>query len=244
MLRKIKKLQKPNLGSRGGTIWWFWCKKVWNRSSLTAWKGNYLQEDIDVFFYETTQFTNQLLVLLFYYFLSLHVCLLFVVQTLRTAALFASVSAGCSSGSRGSFPSRTSSRCGRWDCFLTKPLGKHNICRLFTFCFPPQVLWTRLPCDNFHLLIACSILESQRGELIGSDHDFNTILKVKYRRQVDVWVNMFSSSSLPTDPQHINELTMKLDLQAILCEAEAIYQQLVCCKVRRRALIRAAGATM
>ncbi|XP_013888909.1 TBC1 domain family member 17 [Austrofundulus limnaeus] len=69
-----------------------------------------------------------------------------------------------------------------------------------------EVLWTRLPCDNFHLLIACSILESQRGELIGSDHDFNTILK------------------------HINELTMKLDLQGILCEAEAIYQQLLCCK--------------
>ncbi|KAK7938412.1 hypothetical protein WMY93_001738 [Mugilogobius chulae] len=69
-----------------------------------------------------------------------------------------------------------------------------------------EVLWTRLPCENFHLLIACSILESQRGELIGSDHDFNTILK------------------------HINELTMKLDLQSILCGAEAIYLQLVSCK--------------
>ncbi|KAM9780156.1 TBC1 domain family member 17 [Neosynchiropus ocellatus] len=69
-----------------------------------------------------------------------------------------------------------------------------------------EVLWTRLPCDNFHLLIACSILQSQRGELIGSDHDFNTILK------------------------HINELTMKLDLQSILCGAEAIYLQLVQCK--------------
>ncbi|XP_029913158.1 TBC1 domain family member 17 [Myripristis murdjan] len=69
-----------------------------------------------------------------------------------------------------------------------------------------EVLWTRLPCDNFHLLIACSILESQRGELIGSDHDFNTILK------------------------HINELTMKLDLQTVLCGAEAIYLQLVQCK--------------
>uniref|UniRef100_A0A7N8XWE5 TBC1 domain family, member 17 n=1 Tax=Mastacembelus armatus TaxID=205130 RepID=A0A7N8XWE5_9TELE len=42
-----------------------------------------------------------------------------------------------------------------------------------------EVLWTRLPCNNFHLLIACSILESQRGELIGSNHDFNTILKVR-----------------------------------------------------------------
>uniref|UniRef100_A0A8C6KAH8 TBC1 domain family member 17 n=1 Tax=Nothobranchius furzeri TaxID=105023 RepID=A0A8C6KAH8_NOTFU len=69
-----------------------------------------------------------------------------------------------------------------------------------------EVLWTRLPCDNFHLLIACAILKSQRGELIGSNHDFNTILK------------------------HINELTMKLDLQGILQEAEAIYLQLVQCK--------------
>ncbi|KAM7387430.1 hypothetical protein PAMA_009852 [Pampus argenteus] len=69
-----------------------------------------------------------------------------------------------------------------------------------------EVLWTRLPCDNFHLLIACSILQSQRGELIGSDHDFNTILK------------------------HINELTMKLDLQSVLRGAEAIYLQLVQCK--------------
>ncbi|KAA8585470.1 hypothetical protein FQN60_004164, partial [Etheostoma spectabile] len=69
-----------------------------------------------------------------------------------------------------------------------------------------EVLWTQLPCDNFHLLIACSILKSQRGELIGSDHDFNTILK------------------------HINELTMKLDLQTVLQGAEAIYLQLTACK--------------
>uniref|UniRef100_A0A8C1M2Q3 TBC1 domain family, member 17 n=1 Tax=Cyprinus carpio TaxID=7962 RepID=A0A8C1M2Q3_CYPCA len=69
-----------------------------------------------------------------------------------------------------------------------------------------QVLWTRLPCENFHLLMACSILESQKRELIGSNHDFNSILK------------------------HINELTMKLDLQSILCGAEAIYLQLTNCK--------------
>ncbi|KAM6966162.1 TBC1 domain family member 17 [Tautogolabrus adspersus] len=69
-----------------------------------------------------------------------------------------------------------------------------------------EILWSRLPCDNFHLLIACSILQSQRGELIGSDHDFNTILK------------------------HINELTMRLDLQTVLVGAEAIYLQLIQCK--------------
>ncbi|XP_068193621.1 TBC1 domain family member 17 [Antennarius striatus] len=69
-----------------------------------------------------------------------------------------------------------------------------------------EVLWSRLPCENFHLLIACAILESQRGELIGSDHDFNTILK------------------------HINELTMKLDVRSVLREAESIYLQLVQCQ--------------
>uniref|UniRef100_A0A3B5MWS5 TBC1 domain family, member 17 n=1 Tax=Xiphophorus couchianus TaxID=32473 RepID=A0A3B5MWS5_9TELE len=80
-----------------------------------------------------------------------------------------------------------------------------------------EVLWTRLPCDNFHLLIACSILESQRGELIGSDHDFNTILK------------------------HINELTMKLDLQTVLLDAEAIYRQLVGCKVSKTQVLGLCG---
>ncbi|KAL6102495.1 tbc1d17 [Pungitius sinensis] len=69
-----------------------------------------------------------------------------------------------------------------------------------------EVIWSGLPCDNFHLLIACSILQSQRGELIGSDHDFNTILK------------------------HINELTMRLDLQSVLRGAEAIHLQLTQCK--------------
>ncbi|KAG9264091.1 TBC1 domain family member 17 [Astyanax mexicanus] len=69
-----------------------------------------------------------------------------------------------------------------------------------------EVLWTRLPCENFHLLMACAILESQRGELIGSNHDFNTILK------------------------HINELNMKLDLQTVLQGAEGIYLQLAQCK--------------
>ncbi|KAM9457040.1 TBC1 domain family member 17 [Clarias gariepinus] len=68
-----------------------------------------------------------------------------------------------------------------------------------------EVLWTGLPCSNFHLVMACAILESQRGELIGSNHDFNTILK------------------------HINELTMKLDLQAMLREAEGIYLQMAHC---------------
>lgn len=106
-------------------------------------------------------------------------------------------------------------------------------------CFLPQVLWTRLPCENFHLLIACSILESQREELIGSNHDFNTILKVcvwikdefvcfSVIIQIFIFYNVFHL-------QHINELTMKLDLQSVLRGAEAIYLQLFLCKVRHRA---------
>ncbi|XP_069047925.1 TBC1 domain family member 17 [Lepisosteus oculatus] len=68
-----------------------------------------------------------------------------------------------------------------------------------------EVMWTGLPCANFHLLLACAILDSQRGELMGSDYDFNMILK------------------------HINELTMRLDLASVLCSAEAICVQLSSC---------------
>ncbi|MBN3311223.1 TBC17 protein, partial [Amia calva] len=41
-----------------------------------------------------------------------------------------------------------------------------------------EVMWTGLPCSNFHLLVACGILTSQRVALMGSDYDFNMILKV------------------------------------------------------------------
>ncbi|XP_028669487.1 TBC1 domain family member 17 isoform X1 [Erpetoichthys calabaricus] len=68
-----------------------------------------------------------------------------------------------------------------------------------------EVLWTGHLCVNFHLLVACAILDSQREQLIGSNFDFNEILK------------------------HINELTMKLDLKDILCRAESIFKQLAAC---------------
>ncbi|XP_058876261.1 TBC1 domain family member 17-like isoform X1 [Acipenser ruthenus] len=68
-----------------------------------------------------------------------------------------------------------------------------------------EVMWTGLPCANLHLLLACAILDSQRGELINSDFDFNDILK------------------------HINELNMKLDLEDLLCRAESIFKQLTAC---------------
>ncbi|XP_072281789.1 TBC1 domain family member 17 isoform X2 [Pyxicephalus adspersus] len=41
-----------------------------------------------------------------------------------------------------------------------------------------EVLWTGLPCPNFHLLIACGILDLERDALMHSDYGFNEILKL------------------------------------------------------------------
>ncbi|XP_069461352.1 TBC1 domain family member 17 isoform X2 [Ambystoma mexicanum] len=68
-----------------------------------------------------------------------------------------------------------------------------------------EVLWTGLPCPNFHLLVACGILDSERDALMNSDYGFNEILK------------------------HINELTMKMSVDDILCRAESLQQQLFQC---------------
>lgn len=42
-----------------------------------------------------------------------------------------------------------------------------------------QVLWTELPCSNFHLLISVAILEKERDVLIQNDYGFTEILKVR-----------------------------------------------------------------
>ncbi|XP_018081842.1 TBC1 domain family member 17-like isoform X1 [Xenopus laevis] len=69
-----------------------------------------------------------------------------------------------------------------------------------------EVLWTGLPSLNFHLLIGCGILDLERKALMNSDYGFNEILK------------------------HINELTMKMSVEDILCRAEALHQQLAHCQ--------------
>ncbi|XP_029440011.1 TBC1 domain family member 17 isoform X1 [Rhinatrema bivittatum] len=69
-----------------------------------------------------------------------------------------------------------------------------------------EVLWTGLPGANFHLLVACGILDSERDALMSSDYGFNEILK------------------------HINELTMKMSVEDVLCRAEALHQQLIACQ--------------
>lgn len=41
-----------------------------------------------------------------------------------------------------------------------------------------EVLWTGLPCQNFHLLISISILETEKNTLMENNYGFTEILKV------------------------------------------------------------------
>ncbi|XP_069760155.1 TBC1 domain family member 15 [Narcine bancroftii] len=69
-----------------------------------------------------------------------------------------------------------------------------------------EVMWTGLPCQNFHLLICCAILDTEKQKIMENHYGFNEILK------------------------HINELSLKLDVDDVLCKAEAIYYQMKNCK--------------
>uniref|UniRef100_A0A4W3GEL4 TBC1 domain family member 15 n=1 Tax=Callorhinchus milii TaxID=7868 RepID=A0A4W3GEL4_CALMI len=75
-----------------------------------------------------------------------------------------------------------------------------------------EVLWTGLPCQNFHLLICCAILDSEKQKIMENHYGFSEILK------------------------HINELSLKLDVEEMLCKAEAIYCQMMKCKELPRAV--------
>ncbi|XP_072254111.1 TBC1 domain family member 15-like isoform X2 [Pyxicephalus adspersus] len=70
-----------------------------------------------------------------------------------------------------------------------------------------EVIWTGLPCQNFHLLICCAILDSEKKFIMEHNYGFNEILK------------------------HINELSMQLEINDVLCKAEAISLQMMKCKV-------------
>ncbi|XP_048473661.1 TBC1 domain family member 17 isoform X1 [Rhincodon typus] len=90
------------------------------------------------------------------------------------------------------------------------------------FSFPDilrlwEVLWTGLPCPNFHLLVCCAILDSERDALMNPNYGFNEILK------------------------HINELTMRLNVEDVLCKAEAIYLQLAACPQLQRSVQQILG---
>lgn len=65
-----------------------------------------------------------------------------------------------------------------------------------------EVLWTGLPCLNFHLFVSVAILDDQQDIFINRKYEFNEILK------------------------HVNELSLAIDLKSSLEKAEAIYLQI------------------
>ncbi|XP_072291383.1 TBC1 domain family member 15 [Eucyclogobius newberryi] len=91
--------------------------------------------------------------------------------------------------------------CFRWLLIRFKrELSFQDVLRLW------EVMWTELPCENFHLLVCCAILDSEKKKIMEENYGFNEILK------------------------HINELSMKLDIDEILHKAEGICLQIQSCK--------------
>ncbi|XP_061495714.1 TBC1 domain family member 15 [Rhineura floridana] len=80
-----------------------------------------------------------------------------------------------------------------------------------------EVMWTDLPCQNFHLLICCAILESEKQQIMEKHYGFNEILK------------------------HINELSMKMEVEDVLCKTEAISMQMMNCKELPQAVCEILG---
>ncbi|XP_038857499.1 TBC1 domain family member 15-like isoform X2 [Salvelinus namaycush] len=80
-----------------------------------------------------------------------------------------------------------------------------------------EVMWTGLPCQNFHLLVCCAILDSEKRKIMEENYGFNEILK------------------------HINELSMKLDIEEILHKSEAICMQIRSCKDLPHSIIEILG---
>ncbi|XP_025420278.1 TBC1 domain family member 15-like isoform X1 [Sipha flava] len=87
--------------------------------------------------------------------------------------------------------------CFRWLLVLFKREFVHSdIMRLW------EVLWTDIPCANFHLLICVAILDNEKDIIINENYGLTEILK------------------------HVNNLCEKIDLDKALTTAYSIYEQL------------------
>uniref|UniRef100_A0A8C7L231 TBC1 domain family, member 15 n=1 Tax=Oncorhynchus kisutch TaxID=8019 RepID=A0A8C7L231_ONCKI len=63
--------------------------------------------------------------------------------------------------------------CFRWLLIRFKrELSYPDVLRLW------EVMWTGLPCQNFHLLVCCAILDSEKRKIMEENYGFNEILKV------------------------------------------------------------------
>ncbi|XP_076174355.1 TBC1 domain family member 15/17 [Ptiloglossa arizonensis] len=88
--------------------------------------------------------------------------------------------------------------CFRWLLVLFKrEFNAMDIMKLW------EILWTDLPCKNFHLLLCVAILDTERSKLMENRYGFTDILK------------------------HINDLSLHIELLWMLSKAEGIYYQLM-----------------
>ncbi|XP_063618793.1 TBC1 domain family member 15 isoform X2 [Cydia splendana] len=88
--------------------------------------------------------------------------------------------------------------CFRWLLvWFKREFSFRDIMRLW------EVLWTGLPCANFHLLICVAILDAEKDTIINNNYGFTEILK------------------------HVNDLSMCLDVDKILSTAEGMYHQII-----------------
>ncbi|XP_011309116.1 TBC1 domain family member 15 isoform X2 [Fopius arisanus] len=88
--------------------------------------------------------------------------------------------------------------CFRWLLVLFKrEFNAIDIIKLW------EVLWTELPCKNFHLLLCAAILDTEKSALMENRYGFTEILK------------------------HINDLSLHIELPWTLSKAEGIYNQLM-----------------
>jgi len=65
-----------------------------------------------------------------------------------------------------------------------------------------EVLWTKKPCKNFHLLVCVALLDSEKSAIVENKYGFTEILK------------------------HVNDMSHRIDLQKTLSKAEGIYESL------------------
>lgn len=87
--------------------------------------------------------------------------------------------------------------CFRWLLVRFKrELNYANTLRLW------EVLWTGHPCPNFHLLVAVALLDTEKDTIMENKFGFTEILK------------------------HINDISLRIDIDGTLKKAEAIYLQI------------------
>jgi len=65
-----------------------------------------------------------------------------------------------------------------------------------------EVLWTGLPCKNFHLLVCLALIDSEKPSIVENQFGFSEILK------------------------HVNDLSYRIHLDTVLIKAEAIWQKI------------------